>query len=176
MDNSLDSYLLKDEKVFWIGKPEMKVIFDPKDRYHIPMTLLGNIIIVYSISHDFDLKWAIIWILIGFYLLMGRFIYKAFNKKATLYVVTNQRIIIINKLWGYFIEKSIKSITHIEKEIRPNGIGTIRFGHTPSTHLWYENTGLEVLVGPEKIYGTPAPTFFDIKDANMIYQLVKELI
>jgi len=86
--------------------------------------------------------------------------------------VTDQRIIIINELWSNIIEKPIRSITHIEKSIRPNTIGTIRFGHTPYMYLLLENTGFGFLGYPEKIYGTPAPTFFDIKDAAKVYQIV----
>ncbi len=170
----LNKYLNKDEKVLWVGKPEVKAVLDPKDVWFIPMTVLFNVFIIYKAWFEADIPVDYILILFGVYLLIGRFIYKAFNKTRTLYAVTNQRIIIINKLWNDITEKPIESITHIEKNVLLSGIGTIRFGYTPFMYLILENTGFGFLGYPEKLYGTPAPTFFDIKDADKIYQLVKE--
>lgn len=160
---SYEKYLLKDEKIIWSGQPDIKIIFSNRDKFYIPLIILLFVIIIYLMCLYDNFGLVLILPFIAYYFLIGRFKYKKHKRKNTYYAVTNQRILLIDALqWedkGY-TGMSIKDITHIEKEISRNGSGTIRFGYK--------------LLFPKLIFGTPAPTFFDIKDAEKVYQIVME--
>jgi len=82
LEYNLDKYLRKDEKILWVGKPEVRKIFDPKDVWFIPITILFFTSILYKTWFEPDtLVVDSVLMLFGLYLLIGRFIYKALNKK-----------------------------------------------------------------------------------------------
>lgn len=184
MNDLLQDELLKDEELLWTGRPEVNVLFTIQDIYLVPFGLLWCGFIFFGIKDMFSkigtstgdilgLIFFSIFFIIGLYLLFGRFLYKIYKKKNTYYAVTNKRIIIITKIFSKNIQAVfINGIPTINKSIRKSGIGTIRFGNSSYLNSFYSNTGLDFL---GSFYGQECPTFYDIKDAERVYQLVNEL-
>lgn len=172
--------LFKDERVLWTGQPETSVHLTRADVFLIPFSLLwGGFALFWEIS---VIAWGAplifpfvggLFVLMGLYMIFGRFIYKYWKKKKTYYAVTNKRILILTKLWGRNFQTTyINSIPAINKSIRSDGIGTIKFGNPSFMASMYENTGM-VFFGPPGI--KDVPTFYDIKDANRVYEMANEL-
>jgi hypothetical protein len=114
--------------------------------------------------------WGIPFILIGQYLLWGRFLYDAWLKRRTYYGVTSRRILIVQDGWS---RKSnfnyIDVLPTIQKEGTANGT------------LWF-GPKYPVLAG--RLQGTrnmsrfnvgDPPIFADIDDVDSVYRLVLDL-
>jgi len=178
--------LLKDERIQWSGQPETSVVFSPADIFLVPFSLLwGGFAIFWEISVlcigsksgsgsslAFPL-FGIPFVLIGLYFIFGRFLLKNFKKKKTYYAITDKRVIVLTEMMGRNVQAAfIDHIPSVNKSIRANGIGTIRFGSSNMMSSMYGNTGMELFGAA---YGQDVPVFYDIKEANKVYNLVMGL-
>jgi len=178
--------LLKDEKILWTGQPETSVLFTKADIYLVPFSLLfGGFAIFWEMSvlfmkdesgqgaPIFFLLFGIPFVLIGLYLIFGRFIWKNFKKKRTYYAVTDKRVIVVTKTFSEnIIAEFIDRIPSISKTISSAGIGSIRFGNTSWMVSMYGNTGVDFF---GTFYGQEVPVFYDIKEVDKVYNMVNEL-
>src|SRR5215469_12915742 len=142
----LQSELGSDESLLWAGKPNTSVIFHPSDWYMIPFSLLwGGFAIFweatasgFSQGHptpSFFTLWGIPFVLIGQYFIWGRFFYAAWKKTRIIYAITNRRVLVIALApRKKVISSFINGIPAIEKDIRSDGIGTLKFG--PTGNIW----------------------------------------
>ena len=107
------------------------------------------------------------------YFLFGRFIYKRRKKRRTRYAVTNKRILIMSDgAAGPLDTLGIDEVTNIEMSLRPDGIGTLRFGPPHRRGFSYQNTGLD---GFDTLFEEKVPSFFDIHNAEEVYELLASL-
>jgi hypothetical protein len=96
-------WILPGERLYWRGAPDPGVIFGPEDAYLIPFSLLwGGFAIFWEIGVSrqglvFGMVWGIPFVLIGLYLIFGRFFYKRWNRRRTRYAISDQRIIVTRK-------------------------------------------------------------------------------
>lgn len=172
--------LLKDEEVLWCGQPDSSVIFSGSDIFLVPFSILwGGFAMFWEVSAItmstpfFFCLFGIPFVIIGLYFIFGRFIYKGIKKKHTYYAVTNQRILILTNLSKKNLEaKFITQIPCINKSVRSDGKGTIKFGDSIFFRGMYGNTGMDLF---GSIYGKDVPTFYDIKEIDKVYKLVNEL-
>lgn len=123
--------LLDGERILWQGRPEKGHIFTRQDIVLVPFGL-------------FVLLFALIWeyaalqtspsllglfglpvVLVGLYMLFGRWIQAAYLRNKTFYVVTNQKIII--KRGSRIIMHNSRDLPSMEIELHKNGNGTILF-------------------------------------------------
>lgn len=185
--------LLKGEDILWSGQPDPNVTFTTMDIFLIPFSLFwGGFAIFWEIlvlifprgvdygdfnfvAHLIFPLFGIPFVIIGLYLMFGRFIYKKWKKRRTYYAVTNKRLISLSKAWGqHFQEANIKSISGLGKKVRSDGIGTLTFGGSQSFLFsgfqFYANTGLDILTFHAAQLG-----FFDIKDVNGVHRLITDL-
>ena len=104
--------LLSGERVLWAGQPNTTTIFHKEDGFLVPFSLLwGGFAIFWEataagflgnrphpkpISY-FALLWGVPFVLIGQYLIWGRFFYAAWKKKRTHYAVTDRRVIVVQQ-------------------------------------------------------------------------------
>jgi hypothetical protein len=77
--NKFDNELLKDEKILWTGQPDPSIIFTREDIFLIPFSLIWGIPVFLGLGFPtFELTiytlFQIPFLLIGFYLIIGRFI------------------------------------------------------------------------------------------------------
>lgn len=170
--------LVSGEKIMWTGQPHPK-IFSRGDILFIPASLLwGGIASLFGSL--FFLTFSPIFIVIGaffvfaaLYFVFGRFIYKIWKQKRTYYAVTDKRILIITRGWKKNVQTVfIDTVPAVNKSIGSSGRGSLRFGNTSFWASLSENTGLDFMATG---YGTQAPQFYNIDDAQRVYDIIVEL-
>ena len=110
---------------------------------------------------------------VGVYFIVGRFLVKAFRKRHTFYAVTDRRVLVLTDLGRRSLNAAlIGQIPAIQKHVRTDGVGSLRFGTGGGLASMYEDTGLELFGA---FYGAPAPAFVNIAGANDVAKLVTRL-
>ena len=182
----LQKQLLKDEKILWKGQPEADILFSGSDLFLVPFSLFwggfaifweSSVLIIKDKSGQgapvFFALFGIPFVLMGLYFIFGRFFYKKRKKQKTYYAVTDKRVLIVTSLFNENIQAAyINTLPCINKSVQSNGIGTVKFGNTSFMVGMYENTGLDFFAS---FYGKDVPTFYDIKVAEKVYQIVNDL-
>ena len=73
--------------------------------------------------------WGIPFVLIGLYLIVGRFFADARQRARTTYAVTNERVIIISGLFKETVKSlSLKLLSDVSVSEKPDGSGTVTLG------------------------------------------------
>lgn len=168
------------ESLVWAGKPNPSVIFHPSDWYMIPGSLMwGGFAIFWEagVGGDhaplFFMLWGVPFVLIGQYMIWGRFLYAAWKKRRILYAITTRRILVMalpprSKIISTFLE----SIPVIDRNMQADGIGTIRFGQIAPPWVGGGNNNASM----DGLYLTSGvPVFVDIDDAASVYSIVADL-
>jgi hypothetical protein len=171
--------LAPQETVEWSGRPNPTVIFQQEDWFMIPFSLLwGGFTIFWLIGATniwpiwtnrpdrtfqwFGLIWGTPFVLIGQYMIWGRFFYSRWKKNRTYYALTNRRALLIEAGLGSRKVSSayFENIAIVDKRVRHDGIGSISFGG-PVTGEWR----------PRNSTVPRFPTFEDIDNADSVYQI-----
>jgi hypothetical protein len=180
VERALQPELLRDERLLWTGQPDPSKLFTVMDLFLIPFSLVWTgfvaVISIGMLSSSqvplFMLAVPTIMLAVGLYLLIGRFIYKAWRKRHTFYGVTDTRAIIVSDSARRKVEAAfLHSLPTINKKVNAAGFGSVWFGNRTIFDM-YANTGLGVFSG---FYGNSAPAFHDIADADKVYRLVQKL-
>jgi len=172
------------ESVLWAGQPQGSVIFHKEDAFLIPFSLLwGGFAIFWEAgvsglwgSHSkgswlFGMIWGIPFVVVGQYLIWGRFVYTAWLKRRTYYAVTNRRVVVVQEGWKRQVASAyIDSLPSLIKEGGSNGIGMLRFG--PAQSMWSNNRGWGTW---NALNVSDQPAFVDIEDVDSVYRLVSDL-
>ena len=176
--------LLASESVLWTGQPSPSVIFHRQDGLLIPFSFLwGGFAIFWEslatghgpASHGnpapwFFTLWGLPFVVIGQYLIWGRFLYAAWLKRRTFYAVTNKRVIAVqNGFIRRTTSSNVDSLPLLIKEENSNGAGNLRFA--PTQPAW-SNRGWGAW---NQLSLTDTPAFVDITDLDTVYQLVSGL-
>jgi len=170
--------LLADERIEWTGSPNPSVIFHQEDWFAIPFSMLwGGFAVFWLLSasglwdlwssrpdrtfHWFGFIWGTPFVLVGQYMIWGRFLYRRWRQQRTYYALTNRRAMVVANGFGgrscssaYFGNLPI-----IDKRVRSDGIGDISFGG-PVTGEWQWGR-----------HNPPRPlTFDDLDDVESAYR------
>jgi hypothetical protein len=181
----LQPELLGDESLLWSGQPLQKVIFHRRDFFAIPFSLLwGGFAIFWEwgVTGHFSKPapyfftlWGIPFVLMGQYMIWGRFFYIAWRKGRTFYGVTNKRVLVLSTGWSRKVTDGyLRSLTSVSITTRSDGIGTIEFAPEPDTQTGWSSWSRSSRNNQLDIDLTRL-TFFDIADARSIYQLIQGL-
>ena len=176
--------LTSGETVVWAGQPQNSVIFHKEDAYLIPFSLLwGGFAIFWEASVSgmwgarangrwtFGMLWGIPFVLMGRYVIWGRFFYAAWLKRRTHYAVTNRRVIVVqNGCRRQMASAYIDTLPTLIKEGGSSGIGILRF--VQPQPMWSNNRGWGAWNG---LSVRGVPTFVDIEDVDAVYRLVSDL-
>ena len=180
---AVQSELVPGESFVWAGQPNTSVIFHKEDAFLIPFSLLwGGFAIFWEAgvsgmwgaqAHGrwtFGMLWGIPFVLVGQYLIWGRFFYTAWLKGRTHYAVTNRRVIVVQNGWKRQTASAyIDSLPSVVKEGGSNGIGILRFGQPQP--MWSRNQGF----GSWNVLSVGGvPTFVDIEDVDSVCRLVSD--
>lgn len=187
MEAKFANELLRGETLLWTGRPGPP-LFSPADALLVPFSLFwGGFAIFWEVGvlgsgkaggqpppFPFAL-FGVPFVLLGLYFVFGRFFYKVWRNKRTYYAVTNERVLVlvegpIRKVRAVFI----RNVPTIAKRVGTGGRGTLRFGVASGfggLATMYENSGMEFLAWSA---GELPPAFFDVPDAERVYQLVLE--
>jgi len=135
-DSGLRAYLLPGEQVLWQGKPEIRSYMLRGAWYMIPFSLLwGGFAIFWEASAlvrgapPFFLLFGIPFLLIGLYMIFGRFYVAAREAENTMYAITDGRVLILSGAFRTsLVELDIDRLPSVELNEGRNGIGSITFG------------------------------------------------
>jgi hypothetical protein len=117
--------------------------------------------------------WGIPFILIGQYMIWGRFFYTAWKKGRTYYGITNKRVLVLNTGASRKITDAyFSNLDSVSLSVQPNGIGTIQFApETQTPSAW--GFGSRRRQGFQMDIDLSRLVFFDIADARNVYQLIQ---
>ena len=166
------------ETYIWSGRPKQGILFRGSDVFLIPFSLLwGGFAIFWEVSvlafpHKESGPSGIIFplfgipfVLIGLYMIFGRFIYDAKKRTKTCYGLTDQRVIILS---GRKVKSlNLRTLTDIALSEKSDGRGTISFGRENSWSPWHDASGFP---------GTGAsqtPKFEFIENAKDVYNKIR---
>jgi len=191
MDRSLETLfnddLIAGEKIYWSGQPDPSVIFSASDFLMIPFSLMwggfaifweSSVLGLTSFGHGnkapfFMVLWGIPFVAMGLYMIFGRFFYKVWKKKRTFYAVTNLRVLIVSEGFRRQIQAQfLNQIPIINKSVGSNGTGSLSFGSIGGFGSYYMNNGLDFFTYR---MNQSVMTFYDVPQAEMIYQMINEL-
>lgn len=174
---AFDGYLLPNERVLWMGRPARGLLITARDGLMIPFSLAwGGFALFWEASvvttnaPVFFRLWGVPFVLIGLYLIVGRFAFDAWLRRRMVYAVTDRRVLIRR----FAPLASFKALplaqlpqARLRDEAGPRG--TIVFG--PEEAFYARHGGLGAW--------TPAleamPQFLAIEDAKSVFNLVQRL-
>jgi hypothetical protein len=169
------------ERLLWAGTPKQGVIFRGSDIFMVPFSLLwGGFAIFWEImvlqipsekagavSIVFPL-FGIPFVLIGLYLIFGRFIYDSKKRAKTFYGLTDQRAIIVSGLFSRGVKSlNLKTMSDVSLSEKANGYGSIVFGQ--------ENQMMSMFMGGgfPGMGGSTTPKFELIENAKQVYNQLR---
>lgn len=182
-DESFGSELLPGEHILWTGHPVVRIVLHREDLFAIPFSLLwgggaifweATVLGIIDIgsapvrhrAHLFMVLWGIPFVLMGQYIIWGRFFYDAWRKKHTAYALTDQRIMTLTTGWGgKFYSAYLISVPAIQRNIRHDGIGTLIFGYSFTPYNLFGPSGRQ-RSGTSRV-----PVFQDVENAAQVYDI-----
>jgi hypothetical protein len=135
-ESVIEEQLSRDERLLWSGQPPGGFRLSLADVFLIPFSLLWCgfaifwVVSAYAMGAPlFFVLFGALFVLIGLFLVFGRFFVDSWLRGRTYYGVTNERIIIMS---GAFSRQTrslpLKTLSEINLTEWPNGRGTIVFG------------------------------------------------
>ncbi len=179
--------LVSGETVVWAGRPDTSVVFHREDILLVPFSLLwGGFAIFWErtamgmhtrAAHPapwFFMLWGIPFVIIGQYIIWGRFLVTAWKKARTFYAVTDRRVrrvLVVQKAWGRRTSSAnLGDLPTLMKDGASKGVGTLHFA--PATSAW---------AGRGTDWGAwdgmsidEVPIFRDVQHVDELYQLVAD--
>jgi hypothetical protein len=142
MPASLTSQLADGEYVLWQGKPPDGIIFRATDIFMIPFSLMwGGFAIFWEatvLGFVYDENeptswlfalWGVPFVLVGLYLIFGRFFWDAFVRGRTEYMLTNRRALIATTIANRKVRSfQLSPAAEVTSSEESSGAGTVVFG------------------------------------------------
>ena len=176
LEEELKPSLTSGEKLIWTGKPKTGIIFRGSDAFMIPFSLLwGGFAIFWETSVIatgsplFFKLWGIPFVLIGLYMIVGRFFVDAKKRSNTTYGLTSDRIIIKSGIFSSRDVKSlnIRTLSDITIDQKADNSGTITFGPTDMRYA--------MMQGMEWQGSKQPPKLEFIEDVKKVYDKIIDL-
>ena len=177
MQENLRGHLLPGERVIWSGAPARGLLFTSRDWLLIPFSLLwGGFAVFWEASvlrkgaPWFFALWGVPFVLLGLFMIAGRFLADAWLRGRTLYALTDQRILVSRSTpFARFTAISLDLLPSAELTQLSAGRGTLRFG--PPMSAWGRN-GFAVWMPSLD----PAAQFIAIDDAERVFAQIQQAI
>lgn len=165
------------ERILWSGMPKQGIIFNLFDIFLIPFSMVWCGFAVFwefiAIKYDaplFFALWGIPFVVMGFYIVAGRFIADSKERARTFYGITEDRIIFISTLSPKTVKSfNINEITDITLIEHPDRKGTIIFGAVPPFYSFFASTSWP---GTEQ---QTIPNFQAVDNARTAYDLINHI-
>ena len=145
------------------------------DAFLIPFGLLWcgfavfwEISVARSDAPAFFLAFGALFVVIGLYVVAGRFWYDALMRKNTLYGITNERVIIRSGVFRAKLESlNLRTLSNISLIEKHRGEGTITFGPSSPWDSWFQGVAWP---------GMPSsgPRFESVSDARQVYEILRK--
>ena len=181
----IQAQLSPGESLLWWGRPRQGVVFRASDLFVIPFSLLWGGFAIYwaygayrSGAPGVILLIGAAFVLIGVYIILGRFVVDTLTRRHTCYGVTDDRVLIVN---GFPTTKTrsmgLSTLTNVTFSSKPDHSGSIAFGshhamaemvsgmHWPGTGE-YHDTHFEMIENVKSVYDTIQQARRDLDQAN----------
>lgn len=181
MQKELDS----SERLLWSGTPKQGLTFKGSDAFMIPFSLLwGGFAIFWeymaltmapkaqNAPDGFALLFPLFgipFVVIGLYMIFGRFVYDSMKRKKTFYGLTDQRAIIVSGVFRKNVKSlNLKTMSDVSLSEKANGHGSIVFGQ--------ENQMMSMFMGGgfPGMGSSTTPKFELIENARQVYKKLIE--
>jgi hypothetical protein len=166
--------LLPNERIVWEGRPYTGMIFRPTDIFLIPFSLIwGGFALFWNVSawNNSDLSFKLFglpFLIVGFYVIFGRFLIDMGLRRNLTYFVTNKRILVERRSTGSNTKSlDINRLPALELDERSDGSGAIRFG-TSGGWLTGNNFGMW------QPTFDPTPQFIRISNVRFVYEIIQK--
>jgi hypothetical protein len=164
------------ERVLWSGAPRGGIVMRAADALYIPFSLMwGGFAMFWEYSvlqtnAPLVMRlWGIPFVLVGLYLIAGRFFYDAQLRKRTLYAVTDERVLIVSGLFSRQVQSlGLRTLADVSLSEDGDGEGTIRFGAGGGSLLMGGTAGWPGRGGEQP------PQFEMIPGARSVYERIRE--
>jgi hypothetical protein len=183
--SKIQAELMSGEIIHWAGAPNPSIIFHSDDYAMIPFSLIWTGFFVFCEANALGLSgtmsrngardtfmtlWCIPFLIVGNYMVWGRFFVDAWMKRRTYYAVTNRRVLVRQDGWKRKISMTfLESIPSIERE--GVEIGTLWFGPKyPVIAARGQRTR-----DMSRFSVGDVPVFADIDNVESVYRLIMEL-
>lgn len=164
------------EQVIWHGQPRQGLRLRSSDWFAVPFSLLwGGFAIFWegsvisSNAPPFFALWGIPFVLVGLYMIAGRFFVNAWQRKRTHYALTGERVLIAS---GATVQSlDLRTLTNLSLTESRDGSGTISTGAASG------RMGMGSFRMPAGWPGARAfmaPQLEMIAGARRVYQLIRE--
>jgi len=170
LDDELRRHLERGEKLLWAGRPAQGIVFATMDWYYIPFSVvwLGFVLQIFGQRNQVDAVTgltSVLFVAVGIYMLIGRFIVDWIYRSGVVYGVTDRRAIIVSGLASRSVQSiDFSSLSGLKLEERGDGSGTIAFGDQPP--YWYRQQ-------LHAAWGAGAQ-FFRVPEVRKVYSIVYE--
>lgn len=159
------------ERLLWSGVPKQGLLLRGSDAFVIPFSLLwGGFAIFWegsvlqSGAPFFFALWGIPFVLVGLYLIVGRFFVDASQRAGTAYGFTDKRVVISSGVFSRTVKSlSLRTVSDMTVTERRDRSGTIALGPTPPWGQWYAGAAWPGLAAQR------GPAFELIEDAKSVY-------
>jgi hypothetical protein len=160
------------ERQLWAGVPRQGLTLGPNDLVVVPFSLLwGGFAIFWEwgVFHSgapfFFRLWGVPFVLLGLYMMVGRFFYDSYRRARTTYAVTSDRII-IQSGGGSLKSIPIRTLGEVTLRESADGSGTIAFGPLP--------TGMKLALPLSRPGSESIPMFEMIPNARTVYDIIRD--
>jgi len=173
----IHSELSPSEQVLWSGQPKQGLVFRNSDVFAIPFSLLWAGFAVFWLFSAMRSKappefvlFGVPFVLVGIYIVVGRFFVESRQRANTFYAVTPQRVIIASGLFEKKVKSlNLKTISDLSLSQSSDGSGTITFGAQHPFAAMFG--GMSTWPGAEQYLG---PRFDLVPQAREVYETLRK--
>jgi hypothetical protein len=172
----LTDRMLTGERILWSGRPAQGLLFTGRDVFLIPFSLMWggfavfweSTVLTTQKTPGFFGLWGIPFVLIGLYLIAGRFLLDAWVRGGMVYAVTNKRILISRSgPFSKFTALSLDRLPDASLSESSGGRGTIRFGQP--AQMWGGRNGMSSWTPSLD----PTPQFIGIENVRSVFDQIQ---
>ncbi len=125
----------------WTDRPATSIIFQSSDWFVVPFSVfwLGSYLTHFGDFSSQNFSWSsvtffdMMFISVGLYFLVGRFIHDIIKRKATYYALTNKKLLIKSGIGSSHLQSIyLNSLASIQIQEKSNGKGTLSFNSLQS--------------------------------------------
>ncbi len=174
-ESDLNDQLLSGERIIWSGIPGQGLLLTSADAMIIPFSLVWCGFSIFwetsaltGATPFFFKLFGVPFVLVGLYLVFGRFLVDAWIRQGMRYAVTNRRILISRSgPFSKFTAVSLDALPEASLTERANGRGTIRFGQP--AQFWGRTNGYSSWTPSLDV----TPQFLNIEDARNVFNQIQ---
>jgi PH (Pleckstrin Homology) domain-containing protein len=175
VESAIQEQVTSGERVLWSGRPLQGLVMRAGDAVLIPFSLFwGGFAFFFeyqmltsSEGPGFGALLGLPFVVVGLYLIVGRFFFEALQRAHTVYGVTNQRVIVVSGMSTRKVTSLMLRTMHdVVIEEKGSHRGTIRFGLT-SIPAWTRSGA----AWP----GFPStPSFEMIENPKAVFEIIRQ--